>query len=45
MSHVLTAIAAFLFGSFMMLSAWDQSAKRGRFEVGGVMYKVEVINP
>lgn len=49
MSHALCIIVAllvgFLFGNGMMLASWEGSAKRGGFEVGHVLYHVEVIKP
>lgn len=45
MSYALTALIAFLLGVLVTLRYWDRAAQRGHFEIGGVIYKVEVFKP
>lgn len=39
----LGVIAGFVVGAFVVLGAWDAAAKRGGFEIGGKIYRVEEI--
>lgn len=42
---IVALVCGFFLGAGLMLEVWKESAQRGQFEVGNVVYRVQPIAP